>query len=223
VRPLDEASLTIWETPPHRTPSDAVPARGHGRRMTNGTFTNTYLVGRKTVPFVTAPAEQNHSDRQRTGDQHMRKGTYSVYGAFRPLLFGPAIPPTFSKDSLQNELPARPLRLPSLETSHPPRQDAQINYLDILTIFVKQRTYLAILLLFGHLAPNLVTLPNRSPAAEKFETKRNLFCATPRCSPHTLVRLLRFLRTFLQAIQPPRCGTRDAGRNNPQTDGERTI
>jgi hypothetical protein len=148
--------------------------------MTNGTFTNTYLVGRKTVPFVTAPAEQNHSDRQRTGDQHMRKGTYSVYGAFRPLLFGPAIPPTFSKDSLQNELPARPLRLPSLETSHPPRQDAQINYLDILTIFVKQTTYLAILPLFGHLAliwPPCPIAPPRQRNSKK--TKRNLFCTTP--------------------------------------------
>ena len=110
----------------------------------------------------------------------MRKGTYSVYGAFRPPLFGPAIPPTFSKDSLQNELPARPLRLPSLETSHPPRQDAQINYLDILTIFVKQRTYLAILLLY------LVTLPNRSPASENsnrrnvtFSVRRRVALPTP--------------------------------------------
>jgi hypothetical protein len=32
------------------------------------------------------------------------------------------------------------------------RQDGQINYLDILATFMKQRTYLATLLLFGHLA-----------------------------------------------------------------------
>jgi hypothetical protein len=81
--------------------------------MTNGTFTNTYLVGRKTVPFVTAPAEQNHSDRQRTGDQQMRKGTYSVYGAFRPLLFGPAIPPTFSKTSCPRDRFASPAWKPA--------------------------------------------------------------------------------------------------------------
>jgi hypothetical protein len=37
-----------------------------------------------------------------------------------------------------------------------------MNYLDILTIFVKQRTYLAILPLFGHLARS-------APASEKFE------------------------------------------------------
>ena len=49
-----------------------------------------------------------------------------------------------------------------LETSHPPRQDAQINYLDILAIFVKQTTYLATLPTFGHLARSL-------PAPEKFE------------------------------------------------------
>jgi hypothetical protein len=41
--------------------------------------------------------------------------------------------------------------------------------LDILAIFVKQTTYLATLPLFGHLAPHLVTLPDRSPASEKSE------------------------------------------------------
>jgi hypothetical protein len=72
--------------------------------MTYGTFTNTYLVGRKIVLFVTAPAEQNHSDRQRTGDPAQEKGTYSAYGAFGALLFGPPFPqtnpPTISKARL---------------------------------------------------------------------------------------------------------------------------
>jgi hypothetical protein len=51
--------------------------------MTYGTFTKTYLVGRKIVPFVTAPAEQNHSDRRRAGDPAQEKGTYGAYRAFR--------------------------------------------------------------------------------------------------------------------------------------------
>ena len=50
--------------------------------MTNWTFTDTYLVGRKIVPFVTAPAKQNHSDRRRTGDQHMRKGLIALTAHF---------------------------------------------------------------------------------------------------------------------------------------------
>jgi hypothetical protein len=56
----------------------------------------------------------------------------------------------------------RPTSLPQLENQHPRRQDVQINYLAILAIFVKQTTYLAILLLFGHLAQSL-------PTPEKFE------------------------------------------------------
>jgi hypothetical protein len=36
--------------------------------------------------------------------------------------------------------------LPQPEITHPPGQDAQINYLDILATFMKQRTYLTTLL-----------------------------------------------------------------------------
>jgi hypothetical protein len=56
-------------------------------------------------------------------------------------------------------------RLRSLETSHPPRQGAQI---EILSTFMKQRTY-------------LITLPDRPPPHQRNsrKTKRNLFCATP--------------------------------------------
>jgi hypothetical protein len=49
--------------------------------MTYGTSANTYLVGRKIVPFVAGPAEQNRSDRQSTGDPAQEKGTYGAYGA----------------------------------------------------------------------------------------------------------------------------------------------
>jgi hypothetical protein len=80
--------------------------------MTYGTFTNTYFVGRKIVPFVTAPAEQNHSDRRRTGDPAQEKGTYGAYGAFSSLLFGPPSPQTTPKDGLQTEPPARPASPP---------------------------------------------------------------------------------------------------------------
>ena len=67
--------------------------------MTSGTFTNTYLVGGKTVPFVTAPAEQNHSDRRRTGDQHMRKGLIALTAHLAYLYLAP-ISPTISKARL---------------------------------------------------------------------------------------------------------------------------
>jgi hypothetical protein len=57
--------------------------------MTNWTFTDTYLVGRKIVPFVTAPAEQNHSDRRRTGawgDEHFPGGRpWRIPGRVNPL------------------------------------------------------------------------------------------------------------------------------------------
>ena len=49
------------------------------------------------------------------------------------------------------------LRLHNPKASHPRRQDGQMNYLDILAIFVKQRTYLATLPSFGHLALSLHT------------------------------------------------------------------
>ena len=96
--------------------------------------------------LTTRETPPHRPDRQRTGDPAQEKGTHSA--------------------------PAQP-RLRSLKTSHPPRQDGQINYLDILATFMKQRTYLATLLLFGHLAQSL-------PTPEKFD----------------LVRLVRFLRTF---------------------------
>jgi hypothetical protein len=135
--------------------------------MTYGTFTNTYLVGRKIVPFVTAPAEQNHSDRRRTGDSVQEKGTYGAYGVFSALLFGPPspkpTPPPSPTPASETSHPRDQHRLRSLEVSRPPRQDVQINYLDTLAIFVKQTTYLAILPArlatlpaFGHLARSLL-------------------------------------------------------------------
>jgi hypothetical protein len=66
---------------------------------------------------------------------------------------------------------------------------------------MKQRTYLII---FVKQTTYLITLPDRSPASEKFQkTKRNLFCATPLRS-RDLIRLVRLLRTFLHAAQPAR-------------------
>jgi hypothetical protein len=135
--------------------------------MTYGRSANTCLVGRKIVPFVAGPTEQNRSDRQRTGDPAQEKGTYSAYGAFRPLLFGPPSPQPYPKPASKTSRPRDQLRLRSLETSHPPRQDAQINSLNILSTFMKQRTY-------------LTTLPDRSPHQRNSKkTKRNLFSATP--------------------------------------------
>jgi hypothetical protein len=95
--------------------------------MTNGTFTNTYLVGRKIVPFVTAPAKQNHSDRRRTGDPAQEKETYGAYGAFRAFKLANHPPKPTPKPASKTSRPRDQLRLRSLETSHPPRQDAQIN------------------------------------------------------------------------------------------------
>jgi hypothetical protein len=169
--------------------------------MTYGTSANTHRV-------ATRLSRSSPHRRSRTvpvgkpqAIQHMRRGlmAHTALRAHFPHanLIGhpPAISPnTASKTSC----PRDQLRLPSLETSHPPRQDAQVNYLDILTIFVKQRTYLAILPLFGHLAR---LVPQRQRNSKK--AKRNLFCATPLRSPQDLVRLLRFLRTFLQASSTP--------------------
>jgi hypothetical protein len=83
-------------------------------------------------------------------------------------------PPAISPNhGLQNEPHRDQLRLRSLETSHPPRQGAQINSLNILITFMKQRTYLITLHLFEHLARSL-------PTSERFEKdEHNLFCATP--------------------------------------------
>jgi hypothetical protein len=78
-------------------------------------------------------------------------------------------PRTILKSGSKTRRPRDQLRPRSPKTCHPRRQDVQINYLDILAIFVKQTTYLATLPLFGHLAPHLVTLPDRSPASEKSE------------------------------------------------------
>jgi hypothetical protein len=154
VRPLDEASLTIRKTTSPDTSPRLSPARGHGRRMTNGTFTNTYLVGRKTVPFVTAPAAQDHSDRRRTGDQHMRKGLIALTVHLAYFYLGRHPPNHLQSPPLKRASRLRPASPPQPENQQPTeRQDVQINYLDILAIFVKQTTYLAILPLFGHLAP----------------------------------------------------------------------
>jgi|ERR1700722_4410141 hypothetical protein len=89
--------------------------------MTYGTFTNTYLVGRKIVPFVTAPAGQNHSDRRRTGDPAQEKGTYGAYGAFSALLFGPPSPKPTRKTASKTSRPRDKLRLRNLETNPPNR------------------------------------------------------------------------------------------------------
>jgi hypothetical protein len=86
--------------------------------MTYGTFTKTYLVGRKIVPFVIAPAEQNHSDRRRAGDPAQEKGTYGAYRAFRA--FKLAAPPNQpQRPAFKNEPPRDQLRLRSLKISHP--------------------------------------------------------------------------------------------------------
>ena len=42
--------------------------------MTYGTSANPYLSGRQTVPFVTGPAEQNRSNRQKTADPATHQG-----------------------------------------------------------------------------------------------------------------------------------------------------
>jgi hypothetical protein len=48
-----------------------------------------------------------------------------------------------------------------------------MNYLDILTIFVKQRTYLAILPLFGHLARS-------APRIREIRERRNVTSSVQR-------------------------------------------
>jgi hypothetical protein len=141
--------------------------------MTYGTFANTYLVGRR--PSRSSPHRRSRSVRSaRTGDPAHGKGTYSTHGALCALLFG--LP--CSKTSR----PRDQLRLRSRKTSHPPRQDAQINYLAILAIFVKQRTYLATLLFIWPSCPYLAILPCPiAPPRQRNskKTKRNLFCTTP--------------------------------------------
>jgi hypothetical protein len=164
--------------------------------MTYGTFANTYLVGRR--PSRSSPHRRSRSVRSaRTGDPAHGKGTYSTHGALCALLFGlPCSKTSRARDQL---------RLRSRKTSHPPRQDAQINYLAILAIFVKQRTYLATLLFIWPPCPYLAILPCPiAPPRQRNskKTKRNLFCATPLRLPHDLVRLLRFLRTFLHGLHP---------------------
>ena len=161
--------------------------------MTCGTSANTYLVGRRssrlspdrrsrTVPIGKGPAIQ-----------HQGRGLIALTTHFAHFYLAHHLPPSLRP--APNEPPAIPASSPQPETSHPRRQDAQINYLDILTIFVKQTTYLAILPLFGHLARPF-------PASEKFPKKRNVTSSVRRRSaPCDLVRLLRFLRTFLQATQ----------------------
>ena len=208
MRPLDYAVLTTRETPPTghhpeaipsqrtRTPDDIRGVRQHVPRR------------QKIVPFVTAPAKQNHSDRRRTGDPAPEKGTYSAFRAFKLANHPPNQP--------QSRPPKRAardqLRLHNPKASHPRRQDAQINYLDILAIFVKQTTYLVTLLLFGHLAliwspcSYLVTLPNRSPHQRNREGRNVTSPVQHRFARCDLVRLLRFLRTFLQATQPHPAG-----------------
>jgi hypothetical protein len=103
----------------------------------------------KTVPIGKGPAIQ--------------KGTYSAYGAFRALLFGP---PSVS----------RPPSSSQPETS--PLQGARCsnNYLSILIIFVKQRTYLIIfvkqrtyLIILMKQRTYLTTLPDRPPGSGEFE------------------------------------------------------
>jgi hypothetical protein len=200
VRPLDEAVLTIRETPPPpdtsprpRTPDDIRDVCQHVPRR------------QKIVPFVTGPAKQNRPNRQRTGDPAHEKGTYSAYGAFSALLFGPPSPHHPQKPgSKTSRLDTSFVRSP--KTSHPRRQDGQINYLDILAIFVKQTTYLATLPLFGHLALATLLLfghlAQSLPRVKEIPRRRNVTSSVRRRFAHDLVSLLRFLRTFLQATQP---------------------
>jgi hypothetical protein len=138
--------------------------------MTYGTSANTYLVGRRPSRSSPHRRSRNRPARQGPAIQHMGRGPIALtahcahfYLTHRPL----------------QTSRTRPLRLRSPKTSHPRRQDAQINYLDILAIFVKQTTYLAILLLFGHLALIWSPCPIAPPRQRNSKkTKRNLFCAT---------------------------------------------
>ena len=151
-------------TPPDTSPRLS-PARGHGRGMTYGTFANTYLVGRR--PSRSSPHRRSRSVRSAgTGYPAHGKGTYSTYGTLCALLFGPP--------SSKTSRPRDQLRLRSQKTSHPPRQDAQINYLDILAIFVKQRTYLATLLFIWPSCPYLAILPSLGHLARSLRRIREI-------------------------------------------------
>ena len=173
--------------------------------MTYGTFANTYLVGRRssrlspdrrsrTVPIGKGPAIQ-----------HMRRGLIALMAHFSALLFGPPSPHHPQKPgSKTSRLDTSFVRSP--KTSHPRRQDGQINYLDILAIFVKQTTYLATLPLFGHLALATLLLfghlAQSLPRVKEIPRRRNVTSSVRRRFAPDLVSLLRFLCTFLQATQP---------------------
>jgi hypothetical protein len=86
----------------------------------------------------------------------------------------PTIPP--------NQSPSRPPKRAARETSFvsttqkPATQGGKmvkLITLAILAIFVKQRTYLATLPLFGHLAPYLATLPH-PPRVKEIGERRNV-------------------------------------------------
>ena len=68
--------------------------------MTYGTSANTYLVGRR--PSRSSPHRQSRTVPIGKGPaiQHMRRGTYGAYGAFRALLFGPPLPNHLQSPSL---------------------------------------------------------------------------------------------------------------------------
>ena len=74
-------------------------------------------------------------------------------------------PPNQPQSQPPKRAASRPVRLRSLETSHPPEQDAQINELNILSTFMKQRTYLITLpAWFAFFAHFLQATQPRQPA-----------------------------------------------------------
>jgi hypothetical protein len=112
VRPLDEAVLTIRETPPHRTPARGLsPARGNGRRMTYGTSANTYLVGRR--PSRSSPHRRSRTAPIGRGPaiQHMRRGLMAHTALMAH------IPPWNLARHPPNHLQRRPPKRTARETS----------------------------------------------------------------------------------------------------------
>jgi hypothetical protein len=104
---------------------------------------------------------------------------------------------------LQNAPPTRPASSPQPENL-PPKEARCPNQLLGHLGHLRETNDL-----FGHLAliwpscPSFVSPCPIAPPRQRNlkKTKRNLFCTTPLRSLQDLVRLLRFLRTFLQAAQ----------------------
>jgi hypothetical protein len=144
--------------------------------MTYGTSANLYLLGRQTVPYVAGPAEQTAPIGKGPATQHRRRGLIALTAHFAHFIW-PAIPP--------NE-PQRP----------PPKRAArEISFASAARKPATHRGKM-LKLINGHLDH----LRETKDLFDHLRETKDLFGHLARSSP--LIRLVRFLRTFLQATQP---------------------